>query len=381
MKPNILKIIFITGLIAGACASNNDKSNEGKKTKLEALRKEISVLEAEAIALEKEINSAANPIGKGKLVECVSMKKAGFKSYILIEGNVDANESTIATPKIPGTILFIGVVPGQRVSAGQVLANLDNTTMKQSKIELQQKLNFLVTLFEKQKRLWEKGVGTEIQYLTALNQKEGLEKSLNTLNAQMDMYTIKAPISGTVESLDVKIGQAVAPGMPLFRVVNLSKIKIKADVSESYSQKIHTGDPVIVFLPDLNIDITTRIQFAAKYIDPLNRTFRIEASLPNLENIKPNMIGKLKIIDYENKQALTVNTNCIQSTEAGSFVVVANKKNGQYVAKRHSVKLGRNSDGITEILEGLSEQDSVITTGYEDLIDDQIISVSKSNLH
>lgn len=381
MKSHILKITLITGLIVGACASNNEKTSEGKKTKLDALRKEISILEAEAIALEKELNSSTNPIETGKLVEFVSMKRGNFKSYILIEGNADANESTIATPKIPGTILVIHVEPGQKVNAGQVLAQLDNTTIKQSKIELQQKLIFLVTLFEKQKRLWEKGVGTEIQYLSALNQKEGLEKSINTLNAQMDMYAIKAPISGTLESIDVKIGQAVAPGMPLFRVVNLSKIKIKADVSESYSQKIHTGDPVHVFFPDLNIEVTTYIQFAAKYIDPLNRTFRIEASLPYIENIKPNMIGKLKIIDYENKQALTVNTNYIQSTDAGSYVVVADNKNGQFVAKRHIVKLGRNSDGITEILDGLTEQDKIITTGYEDLIDDQIISMSKSKVN
>jgi RND family efflux transporter MFP subunit len=291
----------------------------------------------------------------------------------------DANESTIATPKVPGTVVRVLVQPGTSVSAGQVLAQLDNTAISQGKNELNQQLVFVTTLFEKQKRLWEKGVGTEVQYLSAKNQKEALEKSMKTLEAQIDMYNIKSPIAGTLESADAKVGQAVAPGMPLFRVVNMSNIKVKADVAESHSKKIKAGDQIKIYFPDLKTEVNTNISFAARFIDPLNRTFRVETKLPKVENLKPNMIAKLKIVDYENKSAISVNSNSVQTTESGSFVVVAKAvpaKNGSnnFVAERRKVIVGKSSEGLTEILEGLNEGDMVITAGYQELNDGQAIS-------
>jgi len=259
------------------------------------------------------------------------------------------------------------------------LAQLDNTAISQGKNELNQQLVFVTTLFEKQKRLWEKGVGTEVQYLSAKNQKEALEKSMKTLEAQIDMYNIKSPIAGTLESADAKVGQAVAPGMPLFRVVNMSNIKVKADVAESHSKKIKAGDQIKIYFPDLKTEVNTNISFAARFIDPLNRTFRVETKLPKVDNLKPNMIAKLKIVDYENKSAISVNSNSVQTTESGSFVVVAKAvlaKNGTntFVAERRKVSVGKSSEGLTEILEGLNEGDMVITAGYQELNDGQAIS-------
>ena len=377
MKRYIVSMSLIATFLMIACGEKTN-TPEAKKAKLESLKKEIAKLQTEANKLEKELNAGA-AADLGKTVEVVTVKKDLFQSFISIEGVADANESTIATPKVPGTVVRVLVQPGTQVSAGQILAQLDNTAISQGRNELNQQLAFVTTLFEKQKRLWEKGVGTEVQYLSAKNQKEALEKSMRTLEAQIDMYNIKAPISGTLESADAKVGQAVAPGMPLFRVVNMGNIKVKADVAESHSKKIKAGDKIKIFFPDLNAEIYSYISFAAKYIDPLNRTFRVETKLPKVDNLKPNMIAKLKIVEYENKSAISVNSNSIQTTESGSFVVVAKMvpgKNGSntFVAERRQVDLGKSSESKTEILKGLNEGDLVITAGYQELNDGQAIS-------
>ena len=378
MKRNIILFSVLATLAISACGGKKT-AEDNKQAKLDALKKEIAKLQSEASALEKEIDQK---LGKtnGKAVEITEIKKGVFQSYIMIEGSADANESTIATPKVPGTIVRVLVQPGASVTAGQVLAQLDNTTISQGRNELQQQLIFVTTLFEKQKRLWEKGVGTEVQYLSVKNQKESLEKSMKTLETQIDMYNIKAPISGTLESVDAKVGQAVAPGLPLFRVMNLSNIKIKADVAESYSKKVKAGDKIKIFFPDLQTEIDANISFASKYIDPLNRTFRVETKLPHVDNLKPNMIAKLKIIDYENANTISVSSNCIQTTESGSYVVIVKAQTNSkgeaqaFVAERRTINAGKSSDGKTEILSGLNEGDMVITTGYQELNNGQAIT-------
>jgi RND family efflux transporter MFP subunit len=377
MKRNIILYSVLATLAISACGKKSTEDN--KQAKLDALKKEIAKLQSEASLLEKELDQKSGK-NSGKAVEITEIKKGVFQSYIMIEGSADANESTIATPKVPGTIMRVLVQPGANVTAGQVLAQLDNTTISQGRNELQQQLIYVTTLFEKQKRLWEKGVGTEVQYLSVKNQKEALEKSMKTLETQIDMYNIKAPITGTLESVDVKVGQAVAPGLPLFRVMNLSNIKIKADVAESYSKKVKAGDKIKIYFPDLQTEINANISFASKYIDPLNRTFRVETKLPHVDNLKPNMIAKLKIVDYENPNTISVNSNCIQTTESGSYVVVAKAQTTakgeaqSFVAERRTVTTGKSSDGKTEILSGLNEGDLVITTGYQELNNGQAIN-------
>jgi RND family efflux transporter MFP subunit len=380
MKRNIILFSVLATLAISACGGKKT-ADENKQAKLDALKKEIAKLQSEASAIEKEINLKSGKTN-GKEVEITEIKKGIFQSYIMIEGSADANESTIATPKVPGTIVRVLVQPGANVTAGQVLAQLDNTTISQGRNELQQQLIFVTTLFEKQKRLWEKGVGTEVQYLSVKNQKESLEKSMKTLETQIDMYNIKAPITGTLESVDAKVGQAVAPGLPLFRVMNLSNIKIKADLAESYSKKVKAGDKIKIYFPDLQTEINANISFASKYIDPLNRTFRVETKLPRVENLKPNMIAKLKIVDYENTSTISVSSNCIQATESGSYVVVVKAQTNakgeatSFVAERRTITAGKSSDGKTEILTGLNEGDMVITTGYQELNNGQAITGS-----
>jgi len=381
MKHIAFIAIIAAGISLSSCGGKGEKKSE-KQTKLEALKKELSGLETktiklkdEIVLLEKELGTGSIT-GNGKVVEIEDVKPGNFSSYIVLEGVADADQSTIATAKLPGTITSVLVQAGATVKAGQVLARLDNSAVNQGRAELENRLVFANTVYDKQKRLWEKGIGTEIQYLTAKNQKEALEKSLATLDAQIDMYNIKAPISGTVESVDVRVGQTAAPGLPAFRVVNMSNIKVTTEVAETDSKKIKAGDKVQIQFPSLQKTVESNVSFASKFIDPMNRTFKIEVRLGNIENLKPNMVAKIKITDYQSKNAFSVPTNAVQRTENGEFVMVAENTSGNFIAKKRAVTTGKTSDGRTEIISGLKTNDVVIVVGFQELNEGQTVTGS-----
>jgi RND family efflux transporter MFP subunit len=374
MKLQYLILLSI-GLLISACGGKKNNVQE-KRAELEKIKKEIAGLQNKAKKLEMEIEALEPKKDKTKLVETEVVETAAFETYLNIEGKADAEQSTIATAQLPGTVTQVTVKPGDAVSAGQALAYMDNSTLRQSRGQVEQQLSFANTLFEKQKRLWQQGVGTEIQYLSAKNQKEALEKNLATLDAQLSMYIIKAPISGTVESVDTKIGQAAAPGIPMFKVVNLNNLKVVADVAESYSGKINKGDKVKVVFADLNKTIESNIAFASKVIDPLNRSFKIEIRLNGATDIKPNMLAKLKIADYRNDKAVTVPTNAITAGVDEKYVMVKTSKNGKAVATKRVVKTGHTGESRTEILDGIKAGDEIIITGFQELNDGQIIDAA-----
>jgi len=374
MKKQYLILLSI-GLLFNACGGKKNNVQQ-KRAELDKIKKEIASLQNQAEKLEAEIEALEPKKDKTKLVETEVVEAAAFETYLNIEGKADAEQSTIATAQLPGTVTQVLVKPGDAVSAGQALAYMDNSTLRQSRGQIEQQLTFANTLFEKQKRLWQQGVGTEIQYLSAKNQKEALEKNLATLDAQLSMYTVKAPISGTVESVDTKIGQAAAPGIPMFKVVNLSNLKVVADIAESYSSKINKGDKVKIVFTDVNKTIESTVSFASKVIDPLNRSFKIEIRLNGATEIKPNMLAKLKIADYRNEKAITVPTNAITAGVDEKYVMVRIMQNGKVVAAKRIVKPGHTGESRTEILEGIQAGDEIIVTGFQELNDGQIIETS-----
>ncbi|MBL7811174.1 MAG: efflux RND transporter periplasmic adaptor subunit [Bacteroidetes bacterium] len=371
--------IFFSTLVVllAACGGKQDPV-QAKKAELEKIRKEIAALQAKAKTLEDELAKMQPGGPEGKLVETETVETADFRSYLTLEGKADAEQSTIATAQVPGTVTQVLAQAGQQVSAGQALAYLDNAALKQSRQQLEQQLSFVNTLYDKQKRLWEQGVGTEVQFLSAKNQKEALEKNLATLDAQIAMYTVKSPISGSVESVDTKVGQAAAPGIPMFKVVNLGNLKVVADVAESYAQKINTGDQVLIEFPDLEKKLEAKVSFASKVIDPLNRTFKVEIRIPAMADVKPNMIARLKITNYQNKAAITVPSNCLQQSDEATYVMVAIDEKGKLIARRRVVKTGKSGEDRTEITDGLQKGDLVIVTGYQELNDGQEIQPAKT---
>ncbi len=364
-----MALIFIVSTMMFACGEKGSTLDQ-KKAELEKVRKEIAELQLKEKTLVAEIGVNAT---NDKLVEIQTVSVQSFSSDLKVEGTIDADQSTIATAKMPGTVMNINTEVGSMVSKGQILASLDNSSALKGKLELEQQVAFATTVFEKQRRLWEKGVGTEIQYLSAKNQKEALEKSLNTLNNNIDMYNIKSPINGTVEAVDVKIGQVTAPGMPIFKVVNMSTIKVVANISEAYADKVTVGDVVTVELPDLNQTIKAKVSFASNFIDPLNRTFKVEVKLNGIKDVKPNMVAKLNIVDYVNPKAIVVPSNAIQRTESEMFIMVAKQDKNKMIAEKRTIVIGKTNQDLTEVISGISENETIIVNGFQELTTGQVV--------
>ena len=373
MKNAILLSTALTAMFLASCGGAEKPTDAKAQEELKSIQLQIADLQKKEQELLKQLGG--NESARTKLVETQTIALATFQNDLTVEGMVDAQNSTIATSKVPATVTEILVKVGQQVSAGQALARLDNTSLVQSKRELEQQYDFAKTLYEKQLRLWKKGVGTEVQYLSAKNQMEALGKSLNTLNTNIDMYTIKAPINGSIEAVDLKVGQVAAPGMPYFKVVNVSMIKAVAEVSEAYSGSVHQGDAVEIEFPDLNKKINSRIGFASKFIDPLNRTFKVEIPLLGVKDIKPNMVARLKITEYQKNNTVVVPSNCVQVTEKEAFVMVAKEENGKMVAQKQLVKLGLSNKNITEVIDGLQVGDLLIVNGFQELAEGQVLEI------
>lgn len=369
MKKIVL-IIFITGFIA-SCGSGD------KKAKLEKLKQQNSDLVEQIKKLEEEIAMSGDTTINTLKTKDVSVKPIAyetFKHFIDVQGRVDGDENITISGKMAGTVDRILVNEGDEVSVGQVLAELDNSVLNQSLEELKSALVFASDVYEKQKNLWDQKIGTEIQFLSAKNNKEGLEKKIATLKEQMELSKIKSPINGVVDAVDIKIGQTLMPGMPAVRVVNLNKLKAKAEISETYASKVRSGNDVVIFLPDLNKEIVSKISYTSKVINNTTRTFSAEADLDSQnQDYRPNMIAILKVVDYRKDSAVVIPLNLIQHSSASEFVYVVGNKNGKDIAIRKDVAVGQVYNGKAEIINGLNQNDKLITSGYLDLTEGMLI--------
>ena len=246
--------------------------------------------------------------------------------------------------------------------------------LKQNIAQAQSQIDLLKTLYQRQKNLWDQKIGTEVQYLQAQTNLQSAQKQLAGLRQQADMYRITSPINGTIDQMDLKLGQVAQPGQTGIRIVNADNLKVKADVPESYSGTVNTGNNVKVVIPDANDSLTTKVTFAAKAIDPTSRSFAVEIKLPSKKNLRPNMTAIIKIADYSKKNAIVVPVKAIQKSDDGDYVFVAD--NGE--AKRKNIKVGATYGGQTEILSGLKSGDKLITAGAEDIEDGDKIKVTQA---
>ncbi|MCW3461987.1 efflux RND transporter periplasmic adaptor subunit [Chitinophaga nivalis] len=368
----INKYFFIVPVIAVAmasCGGGGDKS-----AKLQQLKKEKENIDKQITQLEKELGKN-DSIVKMKDVTAATISDTLFEHYIDVQGSVDARENVNVSPRTAGTIIGIFVKEGQAVSKGQTLAQVDDQVQKATMAELRTQLELAVALYEKQKNLWSQKIGSEVQYLNAKNQKEGLERKMATLQDQMALSRIVSPISGTVDAVIAKIGDNAAPGVAAFRVVNANNLKITANVAEGYAGLIRTGDAVILAFPDINREIRGNISFASRTIDPLSRTIKIEVPLQPDNSLRPNMIARIKIIDYKASNAVVIPVSVIQYTAGKPYVIVAKDVNGKLTAQRKTIELGRTYNDKAEIKSGLQQGDRIITTGFQGLNDNDLIKL------
>lgn len=367
MKNKNLLQIFVFGMVVVTLSACGGEAPD-KAAQLAQLKEQRAKLDAEIAALEKEVGTAVGVSQRIKTISLSEITTGLFRHYIDLQGKVDADENVPVTTKIPGTLTRILVKNGDNVQKGQLLAQVDDGVMLKNLAELEHQLKTAEDIYNRQKSLWDQKIGTEVQYIQAKSQKESLENSIATLKENWGQTRIYAPISGTVDLVILKTGQAISPGMPLCNIINLSQLKVVGDVTEAYAANVRKGDEVVVFFPDLKKEITTRVTYVSKSINPTTRTFSVECSLPSNPDYRANMIAVMKIIEYQNSNAISVPVNLIQTAEDGDFIMIAEKTGvNQALAKKAHIVQGSNYNGIVEIKSGLKKGDFVISTGFQDV--------------
>jgi len=344
---------------------------------LDKLKKQHDQIADQIKKLEGELKITDSTSFKFTDVMITDVQPSEFNHYIEVQGKVDGQDNVAVAPQMPGVVTSVYVKEGDAVHKGQVLAQLDDNVIQQQIAGVKQQLDFATNLFMKQKSLWDQKIGSEIQFLTAKNNKESLEKNIATLHQQLEMYKIKAPINGTVEEVGVKIGQMASAGAtPVFRVVNFSSVKIVADIAEVYAPKVKIGNEVLVFFPDFNQELKSKINFSSKYINPSSRTFQVEIHLgASKVEYRANMIAVVKINDYQNKKALVLPINLIKDSPEGKYLFVSREEAGKTVAHKQKVEIGQTYNGLAEITSGLQAGDKVISTGFNSLVEGQPLSI------
>jgi membrane fusion protein (multidrug efflux system) len=375
MKTNLYTSIVSAALFATLLAGCSATSNDDKKSLLEKKKAEQAKLNAEISKLEAEVNKD-NPEAKLKFkqVGVTEVTPKPFDYFIKTQGAVEAIDNIMVSAKTAGVLAYVNAREGDVVTKGQTLAQIDNSILMRNVDELKASIDLAKTVYERQKNLWDQKIGTEVQYLQAKNNKESLEKRLATLNEQIDMSRIKSPINGSVDEVDVKIGQNVAPGVPAFRVVSFDKLKMKASVSEAYVTSIKVGNKVKLTFPDINKEMDAKVTFVGKTINQLSRTFPVEVALPSRTDLRPNMTGTIKVIFQTVPDAITVSVNVVQTINDQKVLYVAEAKGDKIVARRKVVEV-LGVYGNQAQVKGLNPGDKVITTGYQGLNDGELIKI------
>jgi RND family efflux transporter MFP subunit len=361
-----------------ACNSNTDK-----EAQLAELKKERENLEQQIASLEAELKAEGNTAASEKKTVPVSVATISldtFRHYLAVQGRVDFDQNVLVSPKVGGVLTSVRVKRGDRVTKGQTMATIDAQVLEQNIAELKTRLELANVAYEKQENLWNQQIGTEMQYLTAKNNKEALERNLATLQQQRDQFNVKAPISGVVDDVVPNAGEAVAPGMGVIRVVNTQGGKVVAEVSEAHLSKIKKGDEAVIYFPDLRKEVPATVNVVSQYINPSSRTFTIELKLQDMSEdiaLRPNLVSVVRIQDYKNEDAVVVPVNLVQQDEKAQYIYVAQKKGNQYIATRKEVKTGVSYEGEVEVLEGLTANDQVITAGYQNLNEGQPVVFSQ----
>jgi membrane fusion protein (multidrug efflux system) len=366
------KLILITILSISLYSCGKKEDNATIESLIEA--KNVSALQAKKSLIQADlakIDAALATLDVKKeeaLVSVITIKDTVFSHYLEVQGSVDTKENILVQPEFQGTLVSLTVKAGQRVSKGQILGRIDDAGLSQQVASLENQYALAKTTFDRQKNLWDQKIGSEIQYLQAQAQMISAQRGVAQIKAQLSKTIIKAPFAGIIDEVFVEKGQVVAPSQQgLMRIVNLSNMYVSTSVPEIYIGKLKVGTVVDIFLTSLGKTYNGKVRQVGSFINPTNRSFGIEVSIPNPDNLlRPNQVASLKITDYSSKNALVVPTNIIQEDgQKNKFVYIVTNSNGKTgIAKKVIVKTGQSSENVTEILSGLSASDVVVSEGW-----------------
>lgn len=370
----LLAIVFTLAITS--CEEQSEV--EKKKADLAKYKAELFQLKADIKLLEDElVEMGAIEINTNlALVSTYTVERKRFTHKVDIRGAVKSRNNIMISAEIPATVIRVYVVEGQAVKKGQLLIAQDAQTLVRTIKELESSLQLATTIYQRQQKLWESNIGTEVQYLETKNRKESLELKLATTRTELSKTRIKAPFSGVIDKVDIRNGEIAQPGIPLIRLVSLSRMYIKADVSESYAGKFKKGQSVEVYFPSTDQRVNSRISAIGQVVNPQNRTFEVDVRISNNKNLKPNMITVLTLTDYVNNDAVTVPTNIIQTDRAGKFVYVLSEQDDKVMAVRVDIETGITYGNETEVLAGLSGNEVIVDKGGHDIADGSLVKIT-----
>jgi membrane fusion protein (multidrug efflux system) len=348
---------------------------------------ELAKLKADQAATQAKIADLEAKTGAGKAAEAagavpVSVLKVApenFAGYLEVQGRVDFDQNATVGARAAGTLTSVRVQRGDRVRKGQVLATVDAGILDANIAELRTRMDLARIVYEKQAGLWKQQIGTEIQYLQAKNTYESLQRNLATLNQQRSLYNVVAPYSGVVDNVLPKLGETVAPGAPVVQLNSGQGGKVLADVSEAYAGSIKAGDKALVTLPDLGgEEIPSTVRTVSRTISATSRTFTVELRLPGDQagKLRPNMVATVRIQNYGKASATVLPVDLIQHDEENAYVLVVNRQGGKATAAKRVIKTGQTYNGKQEITSGLQSGDEVISAGYQNLNEGQLLKIS-----
>ncbi|WP_040252343.1 efflux RND transporter periplasmic adaptor subunit [Psychroserpens mesophilus] len=381
----IITFAFIT-LFIFSCGGDKHKSVEDiiASGNLEQIRQKKIELDAQKLELENQLKQlsvkikALDPQEKIPLITTFAAKESEFVHFVELQGSVDTKKNLLIYPEYSGVLTTVFVKEGQNVTKGQTLAKIDDGGLSQQVAQLQIQADLAKTTFERQKRLWDQNIGSEIQYLQSKSAYESQQKAVNQLQQQVARTLVKAPFTGTIDDVITEQGSVVAPGQALFRIVNLDDMYIETDVPESYITSVTEGKTVKVDFPVLGTTMDAKIRQAGSFINPANRTFKIEVAVPNTDkNIKPNLTAKLRINDYTNDKAILIPLSIISENAEGEQYVytISNKNDSIASAKRTIITTGKTQGDDIEVLSGLTNNDEIIQEGARSVKDGQEVKI------
>ena len=384
---NIYLVLF-TALFLASCAEQKDASlatilasNDLKQIK--AKKSDID-LQQQALTLDlKKINDKLDSLDKDKnvpLITTLKVKEQVFTHFIALQGNVKTKQNVLVYPEMPGILKSVLVKEGQRVKQGQILATIDDGGMSQQLAQLETNVQLAKTTFERQQRLWEQKIGSEIQFLQTKTAFESQKSAVSQLKQQLEKSIVTAPFSGIIDAVFKEKGVVVAPGQgsEIFRIVNLSNMYIETEVPETYIRSITKNKTVEVNFPILNQTMQSKIRQVGNFINPNNRSFKIEIGVPNLNgNIKPNLTARLKLNDYTNPKAILIPQSIISENAQGAhFVyVVVDKKDQKAIAKRLIIETGKTQGDLIEVVKNLAADAEIIIEGARSVNNGQVVKV------
>ncbi len=359
--------IFSLGLVAilvVACGSAPLGDLEKLKAERDSLKGVRTELDDRILALEREI-AEKDSTTEDKLVTGIEIGKDTFRHFFEVYGNVQSDKSATIYAENSGVVKSINVKEGQSVKRGQTLVTQDVELIDRNMAEVKTQLDLAEMLYEKQKRLWDQNIGSEVQFLEAKNRKESLENSLATLREQRQKSSVVAPFDGVVDKVFPKIGELVGMSVPIVRLVNIDELYVNADVSERYMGDISKGDSVWVIV-NRNDTIKSAISRVGDYINPANRSFEIRVDIAEkVAVLRPNSLVVLKVNDYTEEGAIVVPSSVIMQDGAGKDYVftLQTNENSDLVARKTPITTGPSHLGKTVVKEGVKEGDELIDKG------------------